>query len=319
MYQWNLDFGQEVWRNGGFELQYLGSHSIHLDESYYPNQPQPGPGDPNPRRPNPLIGQIREIENNGIATYNGLTAVLRQRLAHGLSANLSYTWAHSLDTSPDSNGGGTAMYQGHLKLDYGNSNGDIRNRFVGTVTYAFPNFASHNWAVRQALGGWQTNAIVDLRTGTPLNIILGTDIANAGGIGSQRPNFVHAEHTTCSRGTILSQVGLVRASCLDASAYIPPAPYTYGNVHRNDIHGPGAANTNLSVFKNFDLYESVKFQFRLEGFNVFNHPNPTLVPAGTTSGPSTTLGTSFGQITGAQTSFTSTGARVLEIAGKINF
>jgi hypothetical protein len=320
MYQWNLDFGQEVWRNGGFELQYLGSHSIHLDESYYPNQPQPGPGDPNPRRPNPLIGQIREIENNGIATYNGLTAVLRQRLAHGLSANLSYTWAHSLDTSPDSNGGGTAMYQGHLKLDYGNSNGDIRNRFVGTVTYAFPNFASSSLLVREALGGWQTNAIVDLRTGTPLNLILGTDIANAGGIGSQRPNFVHVAHTTCSRGTILSQVGTVRASCLDASAYSTPARYTYGNLHRNDIHGPGAANTNLSVFKNFDLYESVKFQFRLEGFNVFNHPNPTLVPAGSTSGPSTTLNTpSFGQITGSQTSFTSTGARVLEIAGKINF
>lgn len=320
MYQWNLDLGQEVWRNGGLELQYLGSHSIHLDESYYPNQPQPGPGSVNPRRPNQLIGQIREIENNGIATYNGLTAVLRQRLTHGLSTNLSYTWAHSLDTSPDSNGGGTAMYQGHLKLDYGNSNGDIRHRFVGTVTYAFPNFASHNWVVRQALGGWQTNAIVDIRTGTPFNVILSSDVANAGGLGSQRPNFVHVEHTTCSRQTILSQVGTTRASCLDASAYSIPALYTYGNVHRNASFGPGAANTNLSIFKNFDIYESVKFQLRVEGFNVFNHPNPTLVPAGSVSGASTTLGgPSFGQITAAQTAFTTSGARVLQIAGKINF
>ena len=212
------------------------------------------------------------------------------------------------------------MYQGHLKLDYGNSNGDIRNRFVGTVTYAFPNFASHNWAVRQPLGGWQTNAIVDLRTGTPFNVILSSDVANAGGLGSQRPNFVHTEHTTCGRQTILSQVGTTRASCLDASAYSIPALYTYGNAHRNDSYGPGAANTNLSVFKNFSLYEDVKFQLRVEGFNVFNHPNPALVPLGSTSGASTTLGgPSFGQITAAQTSFTSTGARVLEIAGKINF
>ncbi|MEO6909577.1 MAG: TonB-dependent receptor, partial [Edaphobacter sp.] len=41
MYQWNADVGQELWRNAGFELQYLGSHTIHLDESYYPNQPAP--------------------------------------------------------------------------------------------------------------------------------------------------------------------------------------------------------------------------------------------------------------------------------------
>jgi hypothetical protein len=239
-------------------------------------------------------------------------------MVYGLSANLSYTWAHSLDTSPDSNGGGTAMYQGHLKLDYGNSNGDIRNRFVGTVTYALPTFAGHNLAVRQALGGWQVNAIVDLRTGTPLNIGLNADVANAGGLGTQRPNFVHVERTTCSRQTVIA--GGLRAICLDATAYSTPASFTYGNVHRNATYGPGAANTNLSLFKNFVIHEGIQFQFRGEAFNAFNHPNPALVTTGTTSGASTTLGSSsFGQIIGAQTGFTTSGARILQVAGKINF
>ena len=53
MYQWNLDIGQEVWKNGGFELQYLGSHSIHLDESYYSNQPRPRPPLPRQTVPSP--------------------------------------------------------------------------------------------------------------------------------------------------------------------------------------------------------------------------------------------------------------------------
>ena len=318
MYQWNLDVGQEVWKNGGLEFQYLGSHSVHLDESFYPNQPQPGPGNVNARRPNQLIGQIREIENNGIATYNGLTVVLRQRTVYGLSANLSYTWSHSLDTSPDSNGGGTAMYQGHLKLDYGNSNGDMKHRFVGTVTYELPKFSGRNLIEREALGGWQVNAIVDLRTGTPFNVGLSSDVANAGGIGTQRPNFVHVEHTTCSRQTVIS--GGTHASCLDASAYATPANFTYGNAHRNATYGPGAANTNLSLFKNFALREGIEFQLRGEAFNAFNHPNPALVPTGSTTGSSTTFGsTSFGQITAAQTAFTATGARIVQVAAKINF
>ena len=318
MYQWNVDVGQEVWRNGGLEFQYLGSHSIHLDESYYPNQPQPGAGNVNARRPNQLIGQIRQIQNDGIATYNGLTVVLRQRMSHGLTANLSYTWSHSLDTSADSNGGGTAMYQGHLKLDYGNSNGDIRNRFVGTVTYALPTFNGHNYAVRELLGGWQANAIVDLRSGLPVNVTLSGDVANAGGLGAQRPNLVHVPHNTCSRQTILNQVGSTRASCLDATAYASPANFTYGNAHRNDIYGPGISNTNLSVFKNFAIHEDVQFQFRVEAFNAFNHPSPQL---SSTASPSNAVfgSTTFGQITQAQTTFTTTGARVLQLAGKINF
>src|SRR5260370_640902 len=68
MYQWNVDLGQEVWKNGGLEFQYLGGHSIHLGESFYPNQPQPGAGNVNARRPNQLIGPIPHIRNDGIAT-----------------------------------------------------------------------------------------------------------------------------------------------------------------------------------------------------------------------------------------------------------
>ena len=89
------------------ELQYLGSHAIHLDRDFYNNSPQPGGpvGDINGRRPNQLFGQIRQIQNDGLETYEGLTIVYRHRNFHGLDANLGYTWSHTMDTSADSNNG----------------------------------------------------------------------------------------------------------------------------------------------------------------------------------------------------------------------
>ena len=309
MYQWNLDVGQELWQNAGLELQYLGSKSIHLDQSYYPNQPAPSPvAFSQSRRPNPAIGQIREIHNDAIATYNGLTVVLRQRVSHGLSSTLSYTWARALDETDSSNDGGTAMWQGHIRLDYGNSGYDIRSRFVGTVTYLLPALSRSNILLRQTVGGWQANAIVDFRTGTPLNISVNGDFANVGGVGgSQRPNFVHAGRSTCSRATVTGVGGSQKNSCLDATAYVNPTQGSFGNLHRNDIYGPGSANTNLSLFKNFPVWESIVFQLRGEAFNAFNHPSP--------GNPNTTFGgSSFGFITSSSST-----ARILQLAGKINF
>jgi hypothetical protein len=316
MYQWNVDVGQEVWKNAGLELQYLGSHTIHLDESFYDNQPEPGVGDQslsvNARRPNQLFGQIRKIENNGIGTYNGLTVILRQRLNHGLSATASYTWAHALDTSDSSNDGGSAMWQGHLKLDYGNSNYDVRNRFVATFTYELPKFNSQNIFIQEALNGWQVNGILDLRTGVPINVTYSGDRLNVGVPGAaQRPNYVHAAHSQCTKSFLFSHGPA--ASCLDSTAYSLPAPNsTYGNLHRNDILGPNQLSQNsASLFKSFKIWEDVSFQFRAEAFNVLNHANISASP--NPASPNSTFGSSsFGTLVGA-------GSRTLQLAGKINF
>jgi hypothetical protein len=308
MYQWNLDVGNELWKGGGFELQYLGSHTIHLDESNYLNQPGPSASFSTANRPLFPIGQIRNFKNDGIGTYHGLNVILRQRTTHGLTANLSYTWSKSMDTSDDSNSSGSAMWQNHLKLDYSPSNTDIRNRFTATASYELPKFSHFNYVVREVLGGWQTNAIFSAQSGSVANPTVNGDFANIGGVGaSQRPNYVHAGRTTCSRATVTGPGGSQTNSCVDATAYINPLTGTFGNVKRNDLRGPGQINTNASLFKNFALWEGAAFQLRGEAFNIFNHPNP--------SNPNTTFGgPSFGFITSASNS-----SRTLQIAGKINF
>jgi hypothetical protein len=339
LYQWNVDTGTELWRNAAFELQYLGSRGVHLDYSYYLNQPLPGPGSVNPRRPNQRFGQIRQIQNGGWSTYHGLTAILRQRLTRGLEANFSYTWSHDLDTSSDSNGGGTPMIDYDVYADYGNANWDIRNRFVGVVSYTLPAFDSLPRSLRLAASGWQANTIVTLQSGMPFNIGISNDQANAGNVGIQRPSAVQPNKAHCTLQTALDHTSCVRV----AGVYTLPNLYTYGNIHRNDLFGPGYENVNLSVFKNFPIHERLTFQFRAEAFNVFNHPSPanpnfTLpsVPVATGSeignpatgnrviDPATGLSafgaSNFGTITTVQNALQNGGgARLLQLAGRITF
>ena len=105
--QWSLDVARPLWSGAGLDVQYLGSRTIHLDRSYHNNTPLPGPGPIQARRPNQRWGVIRTIANDMVSSYNSLNVVLRQRYSRGFSMLLSYTWAHTLDVSSDSNDGGT--------------------------------------------------------------------------------------------------------------------------------------------------------------------------------------------------------------------
>jgi hypothetical protein len=305
MNQWSAGLERQLWSGGGLELQYLGSHSYHLDRSYFNNTPlQPGPGSVNTRRPNPKFGVIRTINNDEIANYESMSVIYRQRMKRGLQVLASYTWSHTLDISSDSNGGGTPLNPYRWRDDYGNSNWDIRHRFVMQFVYEIPFFATTNPVLSNVFKGWQGNGIVTLQTGLPFNVSTGTDTANTSSGGTYRPNLVHAPSSTCGRGSLVG--------CIDASSYtianLYPAiaNYAYGNEGRNLLHGPGAETVNFSVFKYFPIKERLKFQLRFETFALLNHTN--------FSNPSATINTgAFGTITGA------TGNRNIQIGGKLQF
>lgn len=282
MNQWSADLERTVWANSALDIQYLGSHSTHLDRSYYNNTPAPGPGAVSSRRPNPIFGDIRTIQNDEEANYNGLSIVLRQRLHHGLSLLASYTWSHALDVTTDSNGGGAPMNPYDWKRDYGNSNWDVRHRFVASFNYALPFFlSSPTGFVRETLGGWQTNGIVTLQTGFPFNVIVSGDPANTGR-SNERPNLIGTPSDNCGDGHL--------TNCISSAPFQAPIPYTYGNAGRNLLYGPGLDNVDFSLFKSFPLRERARLQFRSEFFNFFNTP--------AFSNPNATYGTtSFGTIT----------------------
>ena len=152
MNQWSASVERQLWNGGGVELQYLGSHSYHLDRSYYNNTPLPGPGAVNSRRPNPKFGDIRTFAMDEIANYESMTVNFHQRAAHGLMVNASYTWAHTLDVSTDSNSGGTPMNPYWWRADYGNANWDIRHRVLTTFNYDIPFFQTNSALVKGVFG-----------------------------------------------------------------------------------------------------------------------------------------------------------------------
>jgi len=284
MNQWSFNIQQGLWSSAALDIQYIGSHTTHLDRSYYNNTPLPSSStlSVNARRPNPLFADIRTIQNDEISNYNGLSVTLRQRLSRGATALVSYTWSHDLDVTTDSNGGGPLQDPYNWRGDYGNANWDVRHRFVGSFNYALPFFTNTaNIFVKGALGGWQTNGIVTLQSGFPFNVTVPGDPANTGR-SNERPNLIGVATSNCGRGHL--------ANCISgASAFAIPV-FSYGNFGRNVLYGPGLYNIDFSAFKNFRMAERLNLQFRSEFFNLFNTP--------ALSNPNSTYGaTNFGTIT----------------------
>ncbi len=307
MYQWSLGVERGLWHNAGFEMQYLGSHSLHLDRSYFNNQPiTPGalPGGVDANRPNQNFKRIRTIQNDEIANYEGVSFVLRQRLTKGFTGLFSYTWSHTLDVTSDSNDGGAPQNAYNWHADYGNSNWDLRHRFVGSLDYELPFLKSSNGLLaKYVLGGWQFSSIFRAQSGLPFSINLADDIAQSGR-ANQRPDKIGSEHSNCGGGHL--------SNCIGTAAYATPADFTFGNLGRNTLRGPDLVNVDASVFKNLPVGERVKLQLRLEAFNLFNHPsfsNP-----GSTNTDFTNPESDFGLITS-----TSTFNRQMQVAVKILF
>ena len=217
----------------------------------------------------------------------------------------------------------------------------FRSRVVAEFTYAMPTLSGMNTIERETLGGWHASAIVNIQSGMPFTVAMSSSTTAAGvDQGLQRPSWVHAERANCNLKNAYVGLSHSTASCIDETAYKTAVNYStgavgYGNIQRNSLFGPGLQYENLAVFKDFSIWERLKFQFRAEAFNVFNHPSGMNPQSGATSSSSglniSTTGAcasvsclvfpgGFGTITGVQqVPGTFSGARILELAGKVIF
>ncbi|HEY4045438.1 MAG TPA: TonB-dependent receptor [Acidobacteriaceae bacterium] len=232
----------------------------------------------------PQYGDINEIMSIGSSNYNSLQTVLKFSNYHGMTSQFSYTFSHNLDE--------VTQYRGQLPQDstnfagdYGNSDFDTRNTFVGFLNYDVPGFRGPALLTH----GWQVNSVFTFKGGQPINLFTGTDTSGTNEF-TQRPNIIGNPFAGVSHAV---QNGIVQ--WFNPAAFADPAAGTWGNFRRNSIYGPGFGDVDLSLFKNTPITERINTQFRVEMFNVGNRLN-LANPGPTQLGNAYTDTSSFGQI-----------------------
>ncbi len=192
------------------------------------------------------------------------------------------------------------------RADYGNSDQNVPNRFVGSVNYTLPFRGSG--ALRPLVQGWQLNGIVTFSDGIPFSVFAG---ANSLGVADgivPRAQFVGAS----GNGSLSPGQRKVK-QWFDTSAFANPGAQQWGNSGRNILQGPGTKNVDFSVFKVIPLHEATNLELRSEFFNLFNTPQ--------FNNPNATVGTStFGTVSSAGSPNTlQRVSREVQLAAKISF
>lgn len=256
------------------EVGYLGSQAHKLEAKLDYNNTVPGPGAVAPRTPWPEWGNLEEILAVAQSNYNAGSVKLTQRFSKGFTALAGYTYSKSLDDSPGvnpTNGNISALrlpQTGYcVRCEYGPSEFDANHRFVASVLYELPfgrgkQFLNHGIA-SAFLGGWQLNSIVTKSSGFPVSIVDGTNVSNSNA-SADRPNAVPGVNAKLANPT--------PNEWFNTQAFQLQPAYTYGNVGRDSIRGPGFFAWDFSTFKNFYFTERSFLQLRFECFNCANHP-----------------------------------------------
>jgi Carboxypeptidase regulatory-like domain/TonB dependent receptor len=297
MQHWNLNIERQIGDKNVLEVAYVGSKGTKLLTARDINQPQPSvlpPGLPFVPRPNPQFDDIDLLESRANSNYHALQARFQRRLSTGFSTLASYTWSKSIDDASNffSSAGDPNFPQNsyNVAAERGRSNFDVAHRLSVSYSYALPFHRSGGGLEAKLVNGWETFGILTLQSGRPFTVALLSEIDNSGtgrsilGFGNNdRPNLIanpELSNPTTDRW-------------FNTGAFAFPAPGTFGNAGRNILDGPGYQNFNASLVKNTALTEDVNLQFRVETFNLFNHPNFNL--------PDNFLGSpTFGRISSAR-------------------
>jgi hypothetical protein len=266
---------------------------------------------------NPIYSNVFIIRSNQNSNYHGLQVTLEQRITHHISARGYYSWSKTLQSNNlDSTGGlnGTFVDANYPQLEY-NQRSDQDRRHMMTMSFVWkPDYFDHfNRATRLALNGWTVTGIWTANSGQPFTPTVGVDNYFSG-LGNNRPSIVPGKtpHTLTNHSRVAEM-----AQWFDTSAYCRPGTDAgcpgvgplglLGNTRPMQLDVPGYRNVDASLFRSFDLHESLKFQLRGEVSNVFN-----LVNLGTPSAAMNS--TTYGQITGS-----GGGQRIIQVGGRILF
>jgi outer membrane receptor protein involved in Fe transport len=220
---------------------------------------------------NPNFSSITDVVSNINASYNAMVAEINNQSSRYVTFDASYTWSHSLDFNQNQSTQASANQpldpNASLRSQYGNSNFNVPNRFVGYAFLKYPN-KFQGWQ-SYLLDGWGLNPLVQLQNGLPYSLVT-----------SSFPNATSPSSGWNGAG--------------GSPAYIPA-------LGRDTFTFRRAAVFDLRAQKNLNFHERYNLQLIGECFNVFNHQNVTSVNGTGYTYGSPILGNSSKGYTGDQT------------------
>ena len=292
--QWNASVQKSLGQSTSLEVGYLGSRGFHLQRAHLINNTLPGPGPLGPRRPFKTltfvanttlptgstaaviqsqtfpVSTINLLEDTAQSWYDAGYINIRRRYAHGLTFLANYTFAKNLTNAPDfrSPMDESSIPQNNNNLAAEKGPGcDVRHRFAASLVYDLPGLKAAAWT-RAVTQNWHVSTVYQYQTGMPFTVSVFGDTANSGTVLGENP--IRANYTgqpIFGPGTHTS------AEWFNPAAFATPAAYTFGNVGRNSVYGPGLQTMDVALARSFSLTERANFQFRAEAFNALNHTN----------------------------------------------
>jgi len=216
--------------------------------------------------------------SSGSSIYNALQLKVTHPLRHGLQVQGSYTWAHGIDDASDplAPAAGNRTFPRNSRNpegDRGNSDNDIRHILSINYIWELPIGRGRTFANSGTLGrileGMQFSGLTAIQGGHPFEIRCTTD-SQRSGIGQwcsqngQDP-FAAGVNTAANQDQ--------RVYFGNPGAFVEPAFGGPGSIGRNQFYGPGYVNFDLSFAKKQQLTERFLLEFRVECYNIFNHPH----------------------------------------------
>ncbi|MGA7155438.1 MAG: TonB-dependent receptor [Acidobacteriaceae bacterium] len=284
------------------QVGYVGETGQHIEDYGNVNQwTVPGDATSAPFYNSPYIGcnspQATQVCSNGLLitesrammNYNGLQAVLRQRLSNtGLEYTVNYTYSKSMTNAVGNYGLNNGGYNGDpgfqnyydSHADYGVAGSDVKHNLNGTATYALPighgrkYMSNANRLVDEVLGGWKASAGFMFYSGFPDTITAGSSNVNSyGQTRAEQYRPLHIVHRsryawfgTDPSAQPCTTAGVDNGVC----AFGVPAQNTFGNSVNGAVRGPGFRDVDLSGFKEFRTIREQFLGFRVDAFNAFN-------------------------------------------------
>jgi hypothetical protein len=282
---YNYSFGIQTLLpyNTALDVSYVGNGGRHLSLSHplnylTPAQQQLYAGkDPRPYLPYRGLNGLNLVEPGATSSYNSMQVSARRR-----RGDLSYAAAYTLGKIIGyGNEGIAGGFQDptNLRVDRSELEESRRHNFTLTHNYDLPWYKSQSGLVGRVLGGWGFTGLWMLNSGR----LYGVSMTSAAGQIASRPNLVGDWRLP------EDQKSLYR--WFNTAAFARPAAYTYGNLGKWVLRGPGTISLSAVALKEIRTIEKIRLQLRIESFNAMNHMDLQDI--------NTSMGTGqFGQIGG---------------------